>query len=140
MKTLLKTAFVSLALLTASGVAVAAENGFQQPRLVLPGDPMARTGTLIIGGVIGEPSTSGAARNCYGSTLCRENNTYIGNQGVLHYNGGNAVTDRRQKPLIRPSYAPRHVEWCSTQYRSYNTHDNSYQPYVGPRRTCISPY
>ncbi|WP_254026235.1 BA14K family protein [Mesorhizobium ventifaucium] len=33
-----------------------------------------------------------------------------------------------------------HVEWCYNRYRSYRAYDNTYQPYYGPRRQCISPY
>lgn len=47
----------------------------------------------------------------------------------------------------RPRYvAPRyrasgsHVEWCYARYRSYRAWDNTYQPYHGPRRQCVSPY
>jgi hypothetical protein len=33
-----------------------------------------------------------------------------------------------------------HVEWCYDRYRSYRAYDNTWQPYNGPRRECISPY
>jgi hypothetical protein len=33
-----------------------------------------------------------------------------------------------------------HVRWCHNRYRSYRAWDNSWQPYKGPRRQCISPY
>lgn len=33
-----------------------------------------------------------------------------------------------------------HVNWCANRYRSYRAYDNTYQPYGGPRRQCISPY
>lgn len=39
--------------------------------------------------------------------------------------------------------APRgnaHTAWCYSQYRSYRAWDNTFQPYNGPRRVCISPY
>lgn len=36
--------------------------------------------------------------------------------------------------------AAAHVQWCYDHYVSYREWDNSYQPYVGPRRTCLSPY
>jgi Ni/Co efflux regulator RcnB len=29
---------------------------------------------------------------------------------------------------------------CQERWRSYRVSDNSYQPYNGPRRTCVSPY
>ncbi|TIP33596.1 MAG: BA14K family protein, partial [Mesorhizobium sp.] len=29
---------------------------------------------------------------------------------------------------------------CHDRYRSYRAWDNTFQPYNGPRRQCISPY
>lgn len=50
--------------------------------------------------------------------------------------------------LAQPRYpAPRyyaggsaHTRWCYARYRSYRAYDNTFQPYYGPRRQCISPY
>ena len=63
---------------------------------------------------------------------------------------------RRYRPrYYRPRYygpryyAPRpavrglgraHYNWCRNRYRSYRPGDNTFQPYHGPRRPCISPY
>lgn len=33
-----------------------------------------------------------------------------------------------------------HLDWCYNRYRSYRAYDNTFQPYNGPRRQCISPY
>lgn len=33
-----------------------------------------------------------------------------------------------------------HIDWCHNRWRSYRVTDNSYQPYNGPRRVCVSPY
>jgi len=33
-----------------------------------------------------------------------------------------------------------HVQWCYNRFRSYRSSDNTFQPYNGPRRPCISPY
>ncbi|WP_274626837.1 BA14K family protein [Arvimicrobium flavum] len=33
-----------------------------------------------------------------------------------------------------------HVRWCYDRWRSYRASDNTYQPYNGPRRQCLSPY
>lgn len=33
-----------------------------------------------------------------------------------------------------------HVNWCYNRYRSYRASDNTFQPYNGPRKQCISPY
>lgn len=39
------------------------------------------------------------------------------------------------------SYLSRsHIDWCHNRWRSYRVSDNSYQPYNGPRRVCVSPY
>ncbi len=32
-----------------------------------------------------------------------------------------------------------HTSWCYSRYRSYRASDNTYQPYGGPRRQCVSP-
>jgi hypothetical protein len=32
-----------------------------------------------------------------------------------------------------------HVRWCRNHYISYRVSDDTYQPYHGPRRRCISP-
>lgn len=42
------------------------------------------------------------------------------------------------QPAVRISSA--HVQWCHDRWRSYRVSDNSYQPYNGPRRICVSPY
>jgi hypothetical protein len=33
-----------------------------------------------------------------------------------------------------------HTAWCYNRYRSYREWDNTFQPYHGPRRQCISPF
>lgn len=39
-----------------------------------------------------------------------------------------------------PSITDAHIRWCMQRYRSYRAWDNTYQPYQGPRRICVSPY
>ncbi len=48
----------------------------------------------------------------------------------------------RYAPPPRRAYGlPRsHVNWCHARYRSYRSWDNTFQPYNGPRRQCVSPY
>jgi BA14K-like protein len=41
---------------------------------------------------------------------------------------------------VAPGASSAHVAWCERRYRSYRVYDNTYQPYHGPRRECISPY
>ncbi|MEQ8449207.1 MAG: BA14K family protein [Nitratireductor sp.] len=33
-----------------------------------------------------------------------------------------------------------HIQWCFDRYRSYRVRDNTFQPYHGRRRQCVSPY
>src|SRR5262245_4890085 len=33
-----------------------------------------------------------------------------------------------------------HVQWCYGRWRSYRASDNTYQPLLGTRRECVSPY
>lgn len=33
-----------------------------------------------------------------------------------------------------------HTRWCYARYRSYRAYDNTFQPYYGPRRACVSSY
>lgn len=50
---------------------------------------------------------------------------------------GGAMT---QPPVeYRPRGQP-HIDWCYARYRSYRASDNTFQPYNGPRRPCVSPY
>ncbi|WP_428978279.1 BA14K family protein [Oricola thermophila] len=43
--------------------------------------------------------------------------------------------------IIEPVGDPNaHVSWCQARYKSYRVSDNSWQPYHGPRKPCISPY
>lgn len=43
-------------------------------------------------------------------------------------------------PGIPSGVNPRHFEWCSARYRSYDAYSNTFQPYSGPRQACYSPY
>ncbi|MCV0395153.1 MAG: BA14K family protein [Rhizobiaceae bacterium] len=43
------------------------------------------------------------------------------------------------RPVAR-RYGDAHVRWCYDRWRSYRASDNTYQPYNGPRRQCVSPY
>ncbi|WP_082910343.1 BA14K family protein [Sinorhizobium glycinis] len=60
--------------------------------------------------------------------------------------GGLIAQPRYYAP--RPYYAPpayyaggnAHTRWCYARYRSYRAYDNTYQPYYGARRLCVSPY
>ena len=56
---------------------------------------------------------------------------------------GGAIANQAPAPRYRGGYGGygnAHVEWCYARYRSYQDWDNTFQPYNGPRRQCISPY
>lgn len=81
-------------------------------------------------------------------------------RGAYYYNGHRGHRERRAGyrfyngwwfppaafgVMIRPApvsrgYANAHVAWCHDRWKSYRAWDNSYQPYSGPRRRCVSPY
>jgi len=54
--------------------------------------------------------------------------------------GGAVISNQNQAVAAPPPGGNPHVDWCASQYRSYNPYDNSFQPYNGPRRACRSPY
>lgn len=56
--------------------------------------------------------------------------------GSVHEAEG--VDREPSKPENRLSAA--HVAWCSDNYRSYRPETNSYTPYSGGQRPCVSPY
>ncbi|TCD14635.1 BA14K family protein [Oricola cellulosilytica] len=52
-----------------------------------------------------------------------------------------ANATRPREVIVQPQgNANAHVDWCFGRYRSYRIADNTFQPYHGPRRQCISPY
>jgi hypothetical protein len=68
-----------------------------------------------------------------------------GGYGYGHgsYNKGHVV----KKVIVNRPFAHiqdriwhQHVDWCQGRFRTYNTYDNTYQPYSGPRAQCWSPY
>lgn len=49
-------------------------------------------------------------------------------------------TPRYVRPRAGNRVTNAHVRWCQNRYRSYRAWDNTFQPYNGPRRQCLSPY
>lgn len=94
----------------------------------------------IIGGLLAQPRYYGPGyydRGYYGSTY----------DGPYYYGSTRYYAPRYYAPRY---YAPRyyrpayyggngHVRWCFARYRSYRAYDNTFQPYYGPRRACVSP-
>ena len=96
-------------------------------------------------------------RNRHGGHFyMRHGNPYYGGhrgyrhyrRGYRHYNGywfppsafiagaiiGGAMGGARHQ------MSRSHVRWCERHYRSYDVRTDTYQPYHGPRRRCVSPY
>nr|WP_244570967.1 BA14K family protein [Stappia sp. TSB10GB4] len=57
--------------------------------------------------------------------------------GPRYYGSRYPVAPPPRRGLVLPR---QHVAWCSQRYRSYRSYDNTFQPYNGPRRICVSPY
>lgn len=51
-----------------------------------------------------------------------------------------AAHDLDREPAYDPELVEAHIEWCANRYRSYRPRDDSYTPYSGGRRPCVSPY
>ena len=104
------------------------------------------TGMLVIGGITGGNRTDPSARNCYGSTLCKESGSYYTEDGVLNYKNRDPLVQRGATKRIGSdatsgiSDNSNHMQWCSNNYRSYRASDNTYQPFAGVRKTCNSPF
>ncbi|MCV0409108.1 MAG: BA14K family protein [Rhizobiaceae bacterium] len=48
--------------------------------------------------------------------------------------------ERREDSGIDQELLAAHLDWCHDRYRSYRESDNSYRPYSGGTRPCVSPY
>lgn len=83
-----------------------------------------------------------ASRGCYGSTTCRNSDTYINGNGILIYKNGEPLEVRPStRPQVKPSGpSVNHMQWCANRYRSYRNSDNTYQPFAGTRTSCNSPF
>jgi hypothetical protein len=52
---------------------------------------------------------------------------------------GGAIANQPRE-VAPPHLSTNHLRWCENQYRSYRASDNTFQPYEGSRRQCVSPY
>ena len=50
------------------------------------------------------------------------------------------AAQKSKKEENKPWLIKAHVDYCSAKYKSYTSLDNSYQPYDGPRKQCVSRY
>lgn len=89
----------------------------------------------IIGGLLAQPRYYGPSyydQGYYGPTYYRP-----------RYYGPTYYRPRYYAPrYYRQTYygGNGHTRWCYARYRSYRAYDNTFQPYYGPRRACVSPY
>ncbi|MBB4122186.1 BA14K family protein [Martelella radicis] len=54
--------------------------------------------------------------------------------------GGAVAANQSRQPQQTYGLNPKHYDWCESRYRSYRPSDNTFQPYNGPRKQCLSPY
>eukprot|EP01013_Petalomonas_cantuscygni_P029868 TRINITY_DN55761_c0_g1_i1.p1 TRINITY_DN55761_c0_g1~~TRINITY_DN55761_c0_g1_i1.p1 ORF type:complete len:172 (+),score=14.06 TRINITY_DN55761_c0_g1_i1:61-576(+) len=54
--------------------------------------------------------------------------------------GGAIAAGNNNRPQQTNGLNPKHYAWCDNRYRSYRSYDNTFQPYNGPRKQCLSPY
>ena len=54
--------------------------------------------------------------------------------------GAAIANSAKPKDVVVVPAGNAHLSYCYNRYKSYRDWDNSWQPYNGPRRQCISPY
>ncbi|MEO9528874.1 BA14K family protein [Roseibium sp.] len=87
-----------------------------------------RTATLaVMAATAAMTGTTAVSAGGYG-------NSYKINSGYAR------TTANRSFAHIRDRVWRQHADWCHTRFKTYNTFDNTYQPYSGPRQQCWSPY
>ncbi|WP_419914453.1 BA14K family protein [Hoeflea sp.] len=67
---------------------------------------------------------------------------YGGGYGGGYGKSSGHVKSAPHRPFahIQDTIWRQHVGWCATRFKTYNSYDNTYQPYSGPRKQCWSPY
>ncbi|MEO0635100.1 MAG: BA14K family protein [Pseudomonadota bacterium] len=99
---------------------------------------------LIIGGIIANSNSRQRIvtyDHCHGRYCHRHHH----NTRHYHHHSGAVVYKRPQRVkrvqrVVRAGLPHAHYRWCDARYRSYRISDNSFQPYHGHRRQCVSPY
>lgn len=61
-------------------------------------------------------------------------------QSVLDHTTTGSISSDVQPAPEGPQLSDAHLNWCASRYRSYRPRDNSYTPYSGGRRECVSPF
>lgn len=63
--------------------------------------------------------------------------------GVIDYTSTGSVADWEGQAPANPAdqqIVAAHLAWCEDRYRSYRPETNSYTPYSGGQRECVSPF
>ncbi|WP_421848786.1 BA14K family protein [Oricola sp.] len=72
------------------------------------------------------------------SGLSKDQMLGLGILGGIVAGAAIANASKPKEVVVVPGNA--HLQYCYNRYKSYREWDNSWQPYQGPRRPCISPY
>ena len=51
-----------------------------------------------------------------------------------------AIPHKQKDSEEKPWQIKSHVDYCSSKYKTYSASDNTYQPFEGARKACVSPY
>ena len=55
------------------------------------------------------------------------------------YDAGESAAMAGTYGVVPATAGPAAAAWCAARYRSYRARDNTYQPFDGPRRSCLPP-
>lgn len=65
-------------------------------------------------------------------------------QPGVHVDSSNTIqkktTQKQKKEEDKPWFMKMHIDYCAAKYKSYTSSDNTYQPYEGGRKQCLSRY
>lgn len=51
-----------------------------------------------------------------------------------------AISHKQKDSEEKPWQIKSHVDYCLAKYKTYSASDNTYQPFEGARKACVSPY
>lgn len=51
-----------------------------------------------------------------------------------------AIPPKQKDSEEKPWQIKSHVDYCLAKYKTYSASDNTYQPFEGARKACVSPY
>lgn len=93
------------------------------------------TALAIVTASVAAAGVSTASAGGYGY---KSHNSYNSYKGSGY--GYGKVRSNRPFAHIQDHVWQKHVNWCHNRFKTFNTYDNTYQPYSGPRAQCWSPY